>query len=47
MVPFTVWALHVAGWLSIQMVPQRFNVSLGILALIVCFGGFAVATQLG
>jgi hypothetical protein len=46
MVPFAVWALHIAGWLSIQMVPRRFNVSLGILALIACFGGLAVATQL-
>jgi hypothetical protein len=46
MVPFTAWALQIAGWVSIQMVPQRFNVSLGILTLIACLAGFAVAKQL-
>jgi hypothetical protein len=43
MLSFTAWALQIAGWLSIQMVPQRFNVSLCILALIVCLVGLAIA----
>jgi hypothetical protein len=46
MVPFTVWALHIAGEVSIQMVRRRLSVSLGLLALIVCSGGLAVARQL-
>ena len=46
MVSLTVWALQIAGWLSIQMVLQRFNVSICILALIVCLGGLAVMRQL-
>jgi hypothetical protein len=46
MTSFTVWALQIAGFLSVQMVPQRFNVSLGIVMLILCLGGLAVARQL-
>jgi protein-S-isoprenylcysteine O-methyltransferase Ste14 len=46
MAPFTVWALHLAGWVSIPMVPRRLGVSFALLALIVCTGGLAVARQL-
>jgi protein-S-isoprenylcysteine O-methyltransferase Ste14 len=46
MVPFTVWALHLAGALSIPMVPRRLGVSFALLALIVCSGCLAVARQL-
>jgi protein-S-isoprenylcysteine O-methyltransferase Ste14 len=46
MVPFTVWALHLAGGMSIPMVPRRLGVSFALLALIVSSGGLAVARQL-
>jgi protein-S-isoprenylcysteine O-methyltransferase Ste14 len=46
MVPFTVWALHLAGAVSIPMVPRRLGVSFALLALIVCSGYLAVARQL-
>jgi protein-S-isoprenylcysteine O-methyltransferase Ste14 len=46
MAPFTVWALHIAGGVSIPMVPRRLGVSCALLALIVCSGGLAVARQL-
>jgi protein-S-isoprenylcysteine O-methyltransferase Ste14 len=46
MAPFTVWALHLAGGLSIPIVPRRLGVSVALLALIVCSGGLAVARQL-
>ncbi|HSF59150.1 MAG TPA: methyltransferase [Candidatus Binatia bacterium] len=46
MVPFTVWALHLAGAVSIPIVPRRLGVSFALLALIVCSGGLAVARQL-
>jgi hypothetical protein len=46
MLPFTIWALHFAGGLSISMFPRRFSVSIGLLALIICSGSFAVARQL-
>jgi hypothetical protein len=46
MAPFTVWALHLAGGLSIPMVPRRLGVSFALLALIVCSGGLAVARLL-
>jgi hypothetical protein len=46
MVPLTAWALQIAGWLSIPMVRQRFIVSIGILATIVCLAGLAVMRQL-
>jgi protein-S-isoprenylcysteine O-methyltransferase Ste14 len=45
-VSFTVWALHLAGAVSIPMVPRRLGVSFALLALIVCSGGLAVARQL-
>jgi hypothetical protein len=46
MVPFTVWALHLAGAVSIPMVPRRLGVSFALLALIVCSVSLAVARQL-
>ena len=46
MVPFTVWALHLAGAVAIPTVPRRLGVSFALLALIVCSGGLAVARQL-
>jgi protein-S-isoprenylcysteine O-methyltransferase Ste14 len=46
MVPFTVWALHLASGVSIPTVPRQLGVSLALLALIVCSGGLAVARQL-
>jgi protein-S-isoprenylcysteine O-methyltransferase Ste14 len=46
MASFTVWALQIAGWVSVQLVPQRFNVSISIMALVFCLGSLAVARQL-
>jgi hypothetical protein len=46
MVPFTAWALQLAGALSIPVVPRRLGVSFALLALIVCSGGLAIAKQL-
>jgi hypothetical protein len=46
MVPFTVWALHLAGGISIPVVPRRLGVSFALLAVIVGSGGLAVARQL-
>jgi hypothetical protein len=46
MVPFTAWALHLGGGVSIPIVPRRLGVSFALLALIVCSGGLAIARQL-
>jgi protein-S-isoprenylcysteine O-methyltransferase Ste14 len=46
MVPFTIWALHLASGVAIPTVPRQLGVSLALLALIVCSGGLAVARQL-
>jgi protein-S-isoprenylcysteine O-methyltransferase Ste14 len=46
MLPFIVWALHLAGAVSIPMVPRRLGVSFALLALIVGSGYLAVARQL-
>jgi hypothetical protein len=46
MLPFTIWALHIAGLVSVKMVPRRLSVSLELLALIVCSASLAVARQL-
>jgi Phospholipid methyltransferase len=46
MAPFTVWAFHIAGQVSIPMVPRRLSVSCGLLVLLVCSSSLAVARQL-
>jgi len=46
MVPFTVWALHIAGAAIIPLVPRRPGVSFALLLLIACSGGLAVVRQL-
>jgi protein-S-isoprenylcysteine O-methyltransferase Ste14 len=46
MMPFTVWALHLGGGVSIPTVPRKLGVSFALLALIICSGGLAVARQL-
>jgi protein-S-isoprenylcysteine O-methyltransferase Ste14 len=46
MLPFTIWALHLAGGMSIPMPPRRLSIRFGLLALIVCSGSLAVARQL-
>jgi hypothetical protein len=46
MVPFTVWALHLAGGVSIPVVPRRLGVSVALLALLVCSGSLAIVRQL-
>lgn len=46
MVPFTVWALHIAGWVPVKMIPRRPSFTFALLALIICSGSLAVARQL-
>jgi len=46
MVPFTLWALHLAGAASIPIAPRRPSVSFALFALIACSGGLAIVRQL-
>lgn len=46
MLPLVLWALGIAGWAPLKMVPQRLSVSLGLLMLFLVSGGLAVTLQL-
>jgi hypothetical protein len=46
MAPLIAWALGIGGVVRIKMVPRRFSISLGLLALVLFSGGLAVARQL-
>jgi len=46
MVPWVLWALGIAGWAPLKMVPQRLSVSMGLMMLFLFSGCFVVTRQL-
>ena len=43
MLPLTLWALGIAGWVGLRMAPQRIHTSVGLFLLTLFWGSLAVA----